>query len=191
MSVFEYLVLALALGIQLMVIMRSCAEMVPIRLTKGLAVSCLMALVYVAMLNGGFILGNALQFRSATDAALYDNVNSLVYLGLMIVVGVKILAGAVRKKQAVPAYDISRWGTVVLLAVASGVNVFLSGLALGFVVSHKTDAVLSSVIIGVIAFLLCYWAIMLGRQKKMIKERRWLLIAVLLLLVSAIFRVVG
>lgn len=188
MSVFEYFVLSLALGIELMTIMRTCAEKAPIRLTRGLAVSFLAAIVYALFLYLGIQIGNLLRFEG--DDGLYDNINSMVYLGMMIVIGVKMLLPVYRKGQQRPAYDISRWGTVLALIVASGINVLLIGIGLGFLVSASDEGLKGPICLAIVVFLISYWAIMLGRQKKAIREHRWLLIAVLLLLVSAIFRVV-
>ena len=77
-----------------------------------------------------------------------------------------------------------------LLGIASGINVLLIGIGLGFLVVASEDGIKGPICLAIVVFLISYWAIMLGRQKKTIRERRWLLISVLLLLVSAIFRVV-
>ena len=190
MSFFQYILLALAIGINLLVTLRSCAMTTSIRLSRGLCDVIVIAVVYAVLLGLGLLLGNVLCFRDTYGDGSFDRVNSLVYLGLMIVTGVKMLASVWKKNQVTPAFDISRLGVTVVLAVATGVNVFLDGMALGFMVSFVEDFWRAAIPMAVVSFLLGYLGIMMGRQKKEIKERRWLLIAVLLLLVAAVFRVV-
>ena len=190
MSFFEFFIFSLALSIELLIVLRSCALKTRIVLTRGLCVSVIAALIYSLLLVLGIVVGNVLRFESATDPGLYDNINSLIYLGLMIVVGLKMMLPAMKKNRQIPAYDISRWATVFALSVASGINVLLVGLGLGFIASVEHNALKGAITLFVMAFLFGYLGIMMGRQKKMLGERRWMLIAVLLLLVTAIFRVV-
>ena len=91
-----------------------------------------------------------------------------------------------KQDRELPAYDISRWGIVLLLGVASAVNTLLVGMGLGFRVSLHTELWRLSVPLFLVIFLLCYWGIMLGRRNKPMRERRWLLIAVLFLLIFAV-----
>ena len=73
-----------------------------------------------------------------------------------------------------------------MLGVATGVNTLFVGLGLGFRVSFQTDVWRIAIPLFVILFVLCYLAVMLGRQKKEMRARRWQLIAVLFLLIFAI-----
>ena len=180
MSVLEYIILSFALAFPVMATVRGCALKHHIRLTRGLAVSALLAAVHVALILIGIAIANLLRF----DMPEYDN---LVYLGLLIVVALRLFYAAFRKQdRELPAYDISRWGTVLLLGIATAVNTLLVGLGLGFRVSLHAELWRLSVPLFVVMFLLCYWGIMLGRRNKPMRERRWLLIAVLFLLIFAV-----
>lgn len=189
MSVFEYIVIALAMGINLLVVFRPCAEYHRVRLTYGLFATFSVAIVYCLLFEGGMCLGHHIRFDSVNSPELYSDVNGLVYLGLMVVVAIKLLAGRLKKNNDPQVFDISRYGVVMLLAFATGVNVFLVGLAVGFEIA-EIETWKALVPLFVIVFLLGYLSVMLGRQKKAVRSRRWVLISVLLLLVSAIFRVV-
>ncbi|MCQ2274159.1 MAG: manganese efflux pump [Bacteroidales bacterium] len=180
MSVLEYIILSFALSVPVMVTLRGCALKNPIRLTRGLGVSFLIALEQTLLFLAGMWVSNMLRF----DIPDYDN---LFFLGLMVVVALRLFFPAFRKKdkERVP-YDISRWGTVGLLGVATGVNTLFIGLAFGFLFSISEEMWKVAVPLMVILFLLCYLAIMMGRRKKQMRERRWQLIAVLFLLVFAI-----
>ena len=180
MSVLEYIILAFALTVPVMVTVRACALQHPIRLTRGLAVSFLIAVEHVLLILAGIYIGNLLRFGFPE----YDN---LVYLGLLVVVALRMLLPAFRKKdKELPAYNISSWTTVLLLGVATGINTLFVGLGLGFRVDIATDVWRVAIPLFIILFVLCYLAIMLGRQKKEIRARRWQLIAVLFLLIFAI-----
>lgn len=180
MSVLEYIILSFALTVPVMVTLRACAMKNPIRLTRGLGVSFLVAIVHVLLILAGIYIGNLLRF----ELPEYD---SLIYLGLLVVVALRMFFPAFRKKEKeLPAYDISRWLTVLLLGIATGTNTFFVGLGLGFLVSFQTDVWRVAIPLLVVMFLFCYLAIMLGRTGKNIRARRWQLIGVLFLLVFAI-----
>lgn len=142
-----------------------------------------MAAEHTLILLLGILLGNMLRF----DIPDYD---SLVFLGLIVVVAIRMFFPAFRKKDRERiSYDIAQWGTVALLGIATGVNLLFVGLSLGFRETRETmEHALwrASIPSFLIVFLLGYLAIMMGRQKKELRERRWQLIAVLFLLVFAI-----
>lgn len=180
MSVFEYIILSFALSVPVMVVMRDCALKNHIRLSRGLVVSFLIGLEHTALLLGGMWVANMLRF----DIPDYDN---LFFMGFMVVVALRLFFPAFRKKDRVRvSYDISRWSTVLSLGVATGMNTLFVGLGYGFKfdVGHELWRVAIPLVL--IMFLLCYLAIMMGRRKKNMRERRWQLIAVLFLLVFAI-----
>ncbi len=178
MSVFEYIILAFVMAIPTMITVRGCALKNPIRLTRGLAVSFLLAFEHALLLIFGIITGNVLQF----DLPEYDN---LICLGMLLVVAGRMFFFAFSKKDR-PSYDIANWPTVMLLGIATGINVLFVGLGLGFRVQVSDELWKASIPLLVIIFLLTYLGIMLGRRKKKIRTRRWMLLGVLLLLVFAV-----
>ena len=166
MSVIEFIILSFALSVPVMVTLRGCALQNPIRLTRGLGNSFLVSIIHVLLMVAGLYIGNLLRFGFPE----YDN---LVYLFR-------------KKEKPQPAYDISRWSTVLLLGVATGTNTLFVGLGLGFLVPFQANVWRVAVPLFVVMFLLCYLGIMLGRTKKDLRARRWQLIAVLFLLIFAI-----
>ena len=180
MSILEYIILAFALSVPLMVTVRGCALKNPIRLSHGLAVSLLLAIVHVLLMLAGIYIGNMLRFG-------YPDYDNLVYLGLFLVVALRMFFPAFRKRdKELPAYDISRWLTVLLLGVATGTNTLFVGMGLGFRVLVGDALWRVAIPLFLVLFLMSYLAIMLGRRKKEIRARRWQLIAVLFLLVYAV-----
>ena len=179
MSIINSIVLSLALGIDTLIVVRSCVKQTPIRLSKGLFVSLLIALVHVVCATIGIFLGNLICFE-------YPETNRMVFLGLLIVVAVKLFMSGLRKERALPAYDIRQFGTVIALALATGINVFIIGLSVGFIDDLPAVIAKLSIPLFLIIFLFSMWAIMLGRQKVQIKERRWTLFAALFVLIVAL-----
>ena len=92
MSVLEYIILSFALTVPVMVTLRACALKNPIRLTRGLGVSFLVSIVHVLLILAGIYIGNLLRF----ELPEYD---SLIYLGLLVVVALRMFFPAFRKKE--------------------------------------------------------------------------------------------
>lgn len=180
MSVFEYIILAFALSIPSMVIVRDCALKSPIRLIRGLIVSLILGAEHALLLLLGVYLGNLLRL----DIPDYDN---LIYLGLLVVVAIRMFFPAFRKKDRVRiSYNIASWSTVFFLGIATGINIFIVGLGIGFRVELLHEVCRAAIPMIVLGFLLSYFGLMLGRRKKEMRERRWQLLAVLFLLIFAI-----
>lgn len=192
MTVFEYIVIALAFGIETMIFMRRHTERVPVKLTRGATLSAIVALVYVVLFLLGLRIGNILRFASPDGATLYDNTNILVFVGLAVVVVLKMMVFLRRrKKQESVVYNIERYSTMIALAFALGINVLIFGLAVGFLPSSDRDSWRAAIPMFTAVLLLSYWGVMLGRQKVAIREKRWIFISLLLLLSVVIYRVVA
>lgn len=181
MSVLEYCVLSLALTVPVLATVCEGARRSPVRLTRGLVVSFVIALEHVLFLLLGLYVGNLFSTPDAKDY------NGMVYLGIMILVGVWMLFPLFRRKGVeAPVYEIARWTPSVLLGVATGMKTFLVGLALGFIVLFKAELWKIAVPLVVLMFVGGYLGIMFGRREKSFHVRRWQLIAVLFLLVFAL-----
>lgn len=192
MSLIEFIILAIALSFEALVVMHGCALKNKIPLTKGLAESAIVALVNALLLAAGICIGSMLKFTpggvdpegSQTGSLLADTDN-LVYLGLLLLVAVRLLFRSGKKNRQVQPYDISRYGTAILLGVAIGINTLIVGIGVGFrpVMSNLWTA---SVPIFVIMTLFAFLGVMLGRKGKEIRARRYTLFAVLFLLAFAL-----
>ena len=104
----------------------------------------------------------------------------------MILVALRLLFRSGKKKRAVQPYDISRYSTALLLGVAVGINTLFVGLALGFRIPLADNLWRSSVPLVIIMALFALLGVMLGRQQKELRARRYTLIAVLFLLAFAL-----
>ena len=190
MTIFEYILIALAFGIETMLFMRRHTEKVPVRLTQGAALASIVALVYAVMFLLGIRIGNILRFADPDMGASFDTTNSLVFVGLAVVVVLKMLISLRRRKnREAVIYNIERYTTMVALAFAMGINVLIFGLGVGFLPATDGDLWRVAIPMFVAVLLLAYWGIMLGRQKVEIREKRWIFISVILLLAVVLYRV--
>jgi len=180
MNIFEYILLASALSIPTIITFRQCTASSPIRLTRGLLYSFLVAIEHTLLLLVGIFLAGIMRF----DLPDFDK---LVFIGFIAVVAIRIAVTAFRgNKSKQPTYAIDRWGTFLLLGMATGTNVLFVGLGLGFVTDLHTDLWRASLPMLCVVFLFTYLAIMMGRRNKHPRDRRWLLVALLFLLLLAV-----
>lgn len=191
MSLFEYIVIALAFSIESMIVMRSQAKKTPIPLTKGLGVSALLAIACTLMMLAGLHLGNILRFEDASTPEAYTTANTLVFVGLCVFLIIKIVFRALRKKEKAATYDISRWPTIVALSLATGIDLLILGLGIGFLPHTINDSLKASIPLLCSIFILSYLGIMFGRQKTPLRQRRWHIMSALLLLAITIYHIVA
>ena len=191
MSIATYIVLSIAFGVTAMLLMRRCAETTPVKLTKGLAIMFVTATIYVLLFILGITLGDLLRIEGTDAPQLYARTNAYIFLGLTIFVALRMLLPHLKRKPQLPVFDLRNWSSVIAMSVASGINVLLIGLGLGFVMpiaGHVHWAIwplfISSVLLG-------YTGIMFGRQKVTIRPLRWMIVACILLLGCGIAAVVN
>ena len=191
MSLIEFIILTIALSFEALIVMHGCADKTPVRLTKGLAESATIAIINALLLIIGIWVGNMLRFTpdspegSSTQELLTDTDN-LVYLGLMILVAVRLLFRSGKKGRKVQPYNISSYTTSILLSVAVATNTLFVGLALGFRISLQENLWRAVLPLVIIMTLFAFLGVMLGRQHKELRARRYTLFAVLLLLAFAL-----
>ena len=193
MSVIEFIILSLALSVEALVIMHGCARNQTVSLTRGLTDSFVMAVINAVLLVVGMWVGNLLRFTPeglspdeiATEQLLTD-ADNLVYLGLLILVALRLLFRTGRKARQAQPYDINRMGTVAALGVAVGVNTLIVGLALGFRIFAANNILRAVIPLVLLMTLAAFFGLMMGRQQQEIRSRRYTLFAVLFLLAFAL-----
>ncbi len=185
MSIVSYIVIALALGLANMLLFRRCGEVTPVRLSTGLLIVLAVSVIHVAFYFLGILAGSLLSLHSPDEPHLYDDVNAYIFLGMAIVVIIKMLMPYMRREPRLPCFDLHRSGAVLAMAVATGINVLLIGLGVGFVEQDVRGHLLVWPLL-VASLLLGYWGLMFGRQKVQLRPRRWMVVACILLLGVAI-----
>lgn len=191
MSIIEFIILAIALSFEALIVMHGCASKTSISLTKGLAESVTIALESVALMLVGLYIGNLLRFTpeslgESTTRDLLTDSDNLVCLALMIFVALRLMFRTGSKKHKAPNYDISRFGTAVLLGIAVGINSLLVGMGLGFRIDAGDNIWRASIPLFVITTIFALLGVMLGRQQKELRSRRYALVAALFILAFAL-----
>lgn len=191
MSVVEFIIIAFALSFEALIVMHGCALQSPLKLTKGLAEAFVMAVENALLLLAGMALGNFLRFTpdgmaESGTRELLSNTDNLVYLGLLLLVALRLLFRSGKKRRQVQPYDISKFSTAMLLGIAVGINSLLVGLALGFRMPLGENLWRAAVPLVAVMTLLGLLGTMLGRQQREVRAARYTLIAALLILVFAL-----
>lgn len=191
MLIAAYIVLAIAFGISNMVLFYRCAEITPIRLSRGLFITFLVSVVQTVLFLLGMFLGDILRFELPTDAEAFSKTNSLIFLGLDLFVMLRMLMPYLKRDSQLPIFNLGSNSACVAMAFATAINLLLVGLGAGFVASLAMDIHKALWPLIIILFLAGYWGLMLGRTKVNIRPRRWMIVASVLLLAVSIAAVVN
>ena len=192
MSIVSFIVIAIAFGISAMLLMRRCAEVAPIPLSEGLLVSFTVAVVHAALYCLGIYLGNILRFELPDNPDAFTRANSFVLLGLSVFVALKMVWPYLGKKTQPASYALNAgMFRVLLFTVATGINGFLLGIGIGFMVALAGHIHSALWPLLVATFLFSYLGIMYGRQHVKLRPRRWIIVSALILIVTAIAAVVN
>ena len=185
MSIVSYIVIALAMGIVNMLLFRRCGEATPVRLSAGLLTIMGQSAIHAAMYYLGGLLGMQFCMRSADDPGMYADINAYIFMGLVLVVIIKMLFPYLRKEPRLPMFDLNNGMVFGAMVVITGINVFLVGLGSGFVEDANPIHKMVWPMFGM-SFVLGYLGLMFGRQKVQLRPRRWMVVACVLLLGTAL-----
>ena len=191
MTIAAYIVVALALSITDMILTRRCAEPFPIRLSTGMVMAFAISMIQTILYVTGMAIGDLLRLESTTDANIFSRPNAYIALGLFIIVILKLILPYLRREPKLQVFNLTNPMAVVAMAVATGINMLLTGLAMGFCSPLSGHFHLAVWPLLVMAFLFSYLGIMFGRQKVNMRPRRWIIVASVLLLGTAIAAVVN
>ena len=191
MHVATYIVLALAFGINAMLLMRRCAEATPVKLTKGIAIMLIVSVINSLLFLLGMSIGDLLRIEGSNAPQIYARTNAYIFLGMVVIVTLRMLLPYLRRKPQLAVFDLRNWGSIIAMAVANGINILLIGLGLGFVnaLSNSIHWAVWPLFISIL--LLGYIGMMFGRQKVEMRPRRWMIVACILILGCAIAAVVN
>lgn len=191
MSVAAFIVVALAVALNDMLLLRHCAEPFPVRLSAGLVIAFALATVHTVLFLGGIALGDLLRIESPSDTTLYNRPNSYIMLGLFLIVILKMIFPYLRRNPQLPIFNITDNKSIAAMSVASGVNILLIGIGVGFTTPLIGHIHLALWPMLTLAFLFGYLGIMFGRQKVVMRPLRWMIVICILLLGIAIASVVN
>lgn len=191
MSIVALIVIALAIAVCNMLLFRRCAEPFPVRLSHGIGITFIVSGIQAALYILGFIIGDLLRIESPSNPELFNQANAYIMLGLFVIVIIKQLMPFLRREPKLPIFDITNTKAVMAMSVASGINIFILGIGVGFTtqfISHLHWALWPMLLLSII---LSYLGIMFGRQKVVMRQRRWMVAASIILLGTAIATLVN
>ena len=191
MHVATYIVLALAFGINAMLLMRRCAEATPVKLTKGIAIMLIVSAINSQLFLLGMSIGDLLRIEGSNAPEIYARTNAYIFLGMGVIVTLRMLLPYLRRKPQLAVFDLRNWGSIIAMAVANGINILLIGLGLGFVNALSNSIHWAVWPLFISTLLLGYIGMMFGRQKVEMRPRRWMIVACILILGCAIAAVVN
>lgn len=182
MQTVEYILFSLALGIPLMIELRRSAAATDIKALQGIGISVTTCLFQTALMLGGLYLGKALQFEPS-------ELNGTIALALLVVVAVKLFITTLSKKER-QGYDLSKTATILALSIALGINTFITGVGLGMSTDNmKRTVITTGIAVAILGLLFSEVGIMLGRQKKDLREKKHQTVAILLYLAAIAWHV--
>jgi putative Mn2+ efflux pump MntP len=192
MSIVSYIVIALAMGVVNMLFFRRSAEATPIRLSEGLLVILAQSAIHSVLFYLGGLIGVLLSMYSPSDPAMYADVNAYIFLGMVLVVIIKMLFPYLRKEPRLPVFNLAKGSVLAFsgMIIVTGINVFLVGVGAGFTEMENPLHKMIWPMFGM-SFVFGYLGLMFGRQKVAMRPRRWMILACVLLLGTAIAAVVN
>lgn len=176
MTFIEALLLALALCVDSLVVSTSSAFKSKMNWRRGL----LMAVTF-GVLQGLFPLLGALL--GSAFKAVVEAVDHWVAFGLLLVVGGKMIWDAFHDddEESGKALDVTRFGTMCVLGVATSIDAFVVGIGFGLN-STLAETLMTSAVIAVVTFLVSVVGWWLGRRSVPVPERAATIIAGLVLI---------
>ncbi len=163
MSLFEILLLSLALCVDSLVVSTASSFKSGMNYRRGL----LMAVVF-AFFQGLFPLLGALLGSAFRD--MIAAVDHWVAFGLLSVVGGKMIYDALSGVSEDRKLDVSRFGVLCLLGVATSIDAFVVGIGLGL--DNDMPRVFFIVfIIGLVTFAVSMLGVFLGKRNVPVPER--------------------
>lgn len=163
MTLWESILLGIALCFDTLAVSATCSLKSSISLKRSL----LLAIVF-AVFQGGFPLLGALIGTAAEQ--FVSSIDHWIAFGLLAMVGGKMLYDAIRNEESEGNFDVTKFGVIVTLAVATSIDAFVVGIGFGLQ-STASESLFTCLVIGVITFLAAMFGIMVGKVKLPFNDR--------------------
>lgn len=177
MNIIDFIILALAIGIDSFSSIHKSVRNHPIPLPRGLAIATLMAAIFIGFTSVGILISNALRFN-------YTQIDKVVCIAFILLVALKRTIES-RKQINGNAFNLSQYTQSIVFSIAKGINILLLGLGIGFVENISCFWKIS-IPIFVLVLIFSMWGTMLGRKQIEMNYRRWGILSTLCLIIIAI-----
>jgi len=175
MSFFEILLIAVSLALDAAIVAVGAGALARIKTGTALKIAIVFGVFQAAMPVLGLLLG--LGFREYLLA--YGHIIGFV---LLVLVGGKMLLEAFEEEDTEHEKDITRWPTLVFLAVATSIDAFVIGITFNFIPINIPLAISA---IGIVTFLMALAGVYVGKKGKHLLGNRIELVGALVLIALA------
>lgn len=169
MLILQSFLLALALCVDSLVVSTTSAFKSKMPYRRGL----LMAITF-GFFQGffpllGALLGEAFQ-------SFVDSIDHWIAFGLLLLVGGRMIWDAFHNEDDDKQMDVTKFGTMCLLGIATSIDAFVVGIGLGLN-KAMAEVWLNVIVIGVVTFLVSMVGLYLGKRNIPVPEKTATIIA--------------
>ena len=147
MNIFEIILTAISLGMDAFTI-SICKGLCNNRIKNGLIIALFFGTFQFIMPILGYYLGNIFSERII-------NYNPYISMILVILIGILMI----KEKNDEQLDNSIKLGEMILLSIATSVDALVIGISFSFL---KVNIIFSSIIIGIITFIMCFIGYFLG-----------------------------
>ncbi|MBR1784265.1 MAG: manganese efflux pump [Bacteroidales bacterium] len=184
MSVISMLAMALAIGIADMLLLYRHNKTADMRPSQSLLATLTVAVIHTGLYLLGVIVGQLVRFSSANGADLYAKENALLLAVLGAFVALRQLRPYLRRKKNKTAIDPAVNHPVIMMAMATGINILLLGLGVGCADGNRHSLhIVVWPLLG-LTILLGHFGAMMGRQHTNLRQKRWIALSSLMIVAA-------
>lgn len=111
----------------------------------------------------GALLGEAFQ-------SFVDSIDHWIAFGLLLLVGGRMIWDAFHNEDDDKQMDVTKFGTMCLLGIATSIDAFVVGIGLGLN-KEMAEVWLNVIVIGVVTFLVSMVGLYLGKRNIPVPEK--------------------
>lgn len=183
MTVVETISLALILSLNSFAVAANCSANNKITYSNGLFLSIFFAIFHAGFWLLGFFAGNLLKY----DGNSFD---AWIAFALITFTALKMILGALKKPKNANITFVTNLKSVILLSIASGIDLFIAGLGFGLLPCPESHHWLCCLLIAVLSLLITFFGVFAGRQGQR-KQRKWISVIAGILLIVMIFTILS
>ena len=174
MTIVESFLLALALCVDSFVVSTTSAFKSKMAYGRGLFLALVLAVFQGLFPLLGALLGGA--FKDVASA-----VDHWIAFGLLLLVGSKMIWDAFHGGEDVDALDVTKFGTMCLLGVATSIDAFVVGIGFGLS-STRWEIAVTVLVIFLVTFVVSVVGVCLGKRNIPVPEKTATILAGIVLI---------
>ena len=188
MNWLQHLFIAIALGIDTMVVMYHNTESIHITPLRCIINAILLSTIYLILAYSGIFIGELLQYSADYQQSPLLATNLYLFIGLTAVVCIKrIMKLFASRKKETQKYDASKYTTLIALSMASGLDIFLLYLGIGFITPNRANTLSTLIPLFVCTLTLGYIGTLFERQKTPLRITRWQILSLLIIITITVY----